>query len=760
MERLNQVNFVILVSLSSSIFAAAEGSPLAAMTVLLAMGTLYFVDFTKSFALPQGMFSILGIGAFAAAGLELGTGDIESRILSGGHLLIYLTWVFLLQPKQHRHFWWLAALSVLQVGVAAVLTTDIWFGFALTLYIFTAMWCLAVFQLHCAVDEAQSSSNQPRLVVGETQHGVMRDGNQKLLTSRFVGSSFGVTALAIFISSLFFLFTPRVWIGGYSLFGDSAVTGQPLTGFTNEVRLGDLGEILENQDPVLSLKLFHAEEDRPFEGKEYLQYLGVDPLFRGASLEAYENGLWVRGRGRRRRPVPLRMDAGPFDVRQEFTVEGIGLDTLFGYGNLVGGTTDQGRPLRTDLFSNEFFRHGDSSDEDPYNYVLAAQSGPPNEAYLRRVQRWPWEFQNYYGAYLESLKQLPPGLERVISMTHKLCENEPTDSERALKILHYLSESGEFDYSLKMDIVDPSVDPVEDFLMNRKAGHCEYFASAMVIMLRGIGVPARVISGFMGGDYDSSRDLFQVRQLHAHTWVEAFLDGRWVSFDPTPASRSESVQELGNVSSFQSLQTSIKGYWTSTVRLSRRQQQDLIYKPIQESLQSSWEVTREAFQGNTTRLRAFLNSLRSPRNWFSARGGIVAFVLLTALSGVFWSMRKLLQLFFGRTHKQKTLRSRGPVVDFYERYCSILEQAGIRRSETVTAREFAQSTRQQLESILDASQLDDFPIEVAEKFYLVRFGHEQLDEAQVQHLNIMLGQLEQNLQDALSKPASTAHESV
>ncbi len=95
--------------------------------------------------------------------------------------------------------------------------------------------------------------------------------------------------------------------------------------------------------------------------------------------------------------------------------------------------------------------------------------------------------------------------------------------------------STEFEYTL--DFLGRAGErPLEDFLFRFKSGHCEYFASAMVLMLRAEGVPARLVTGFLGGEYNPIEDYYIVRQLNSHAWVEAYLDGSWRSFDPTPAS--------------------------------------------------------------------------------------------------------------------------------------------------------------------------------------------------------------------------------
>jgi transglutaminase-like putative cysteine protease len=81
-----------------------------------------------------------------------------------------------------------------------------------------------------------------------------------------------------------------------------------------------------------------------------------------------------------------------------------------------------------------------------------------------------------------------------------------------------------------------SDNPIEDFLFRYHSGHCEYFASAMVLLLRSQGIPARLVTGFLGGEYNPFEGYFIVRDSNAHAWVEAYLpDEGWRIFDPTPA---------------------------------------------------------------------------------------------------------------------------------------------------------------------------------------------------------------------------------
>jgi hypothetical protein len=96
----------------------------------------------------------------------------------------------------------------------------------------------------------------------------------------------------------------------------------------------------------------------------------------------------------------------------------------------------------------------------------------------------------------------------------------------------------------------PSRVPIESFLFDDRAGYCQQFSGAMALLLRMGGVPARVASGFSPGRLDRSRDEFIVRDLDAHSWVEAYFPGYgWATFDPTPAiapARSQVDESAGD----------------------------------------------------------------------------------------------------------------------------------------------------------------------------------------------------------------------
>ena len=121
----------------------------------------------------------------------------------------------------------------------------------------------------------------------------------------------------------------------------------------------------------------------------------------------------------------------------------------------------------------------------------------------------------------------------------------------------------------KGDELFPDIIGIEDFITNNPRGHCEYFATALTLMLRTRGIPARMMVGFKCDEWNRKGRFFQVRELHAHTWVEAYMEpghvapdllpeswrgkgpvGGWLRLDPTPAAPTRSTMSNASSTSF------------------------------------------------------------------------------------------------------------------------------------------------------------------------------------------------------------------
>lgn len=126
---------------------------------------------------------------------------------------------------------------------------------------------------------------------------------------------------------------------------------------------------------------------------------------------------------------------------------------------------------------------------------------------------------------------LPEFRDIAISVT----KEKKNDMAKAFAIQLFFHEN--FQYKLGVKLTHPEMDPVKEFLVYRKAAHCEYYASAMVLMLRSLGIPARYKVGYIVNEYNRAGGYFIVRDKDAHAWVQAYIPEKgWVDFDPTPPS--------------------------------------------------------------------------------------------------------------------------------------------------------------------------------------------------------------------------------
>ncbi|HEY0725972.1 MAG TPA: transglutaminase-like domain-containing protein, partial [Pyrinomonadaceae bacterium] len=145
-----------------------------------------------------------------------------------------------------------------------------------------------------------------------------------------------------------------------------------------------------------------------------------------------------------------------------------------------------------------------------------------------------------YYRYLQLPENLDPRIS-TLAASIVVQSNASNRYDAAKAIESYLQN--EYGYSMEMKA--GGSDPLADFLFNVRAGHCEYFATAMTVMLRTRGVAARLVNGFTSGEYNEAAGAYTVRNSNAHSWVEVYFPETrsWVTFDPTPsAGRSEPVR--------------------------------------------------------------------------------------------------------------------------------------------------------------------------------------------------------------------------
>jgi hypothetical protein len=178
------------------------------------------------------------------------------------------------------------------------------------------------------------------------------------------------------------------------------------------------------------------------------------------------------------------------------------------------------------------FGTGDEGSANVGVYTAEADTRDPEPLVRDSISRdYPARVSNLYLQLPGSLDPRIPELARTITTPAG-----PSNYARARAVESYLKNN--LGYTLELPGLREA-DPLAHFLFVRRKGHCEYFASSMTVILRTLGVPARMVNGFRGGEYNDLTGSYIVREKDAHSWVEAYFpEYGWVTFDPTPASSS------------------------------------------------------------------------------------------------------------------------------------------------------------------------------------------------------------------------------
>jgi hypothetical protein len=297
---------------------------------------------------------------------------------------------------------------------------------------------------------------------------------------------------------------------------------------------------------------------------------------------------------------------------------------------------------------------------------------------------------------------------------------DPDQWERVARALAgYLAHGGEYTYTLELRRRDTNLDPVLDFLLNVKQGHCERYAAALALMLRAVGIPARVVKGFRGTEHQGE-GVYLVRQSHAHSWVEALVPGQgeeghdWLTLDPTP--EADAVATSG----------ALARLWYAGRVGSEQLWRDLII---------DYNADEQAD------LMARLSAKGLPGRVLVRTAAVGLPVVLLAGAFVFWRYRRGRTLFPGVFGLRGVPRQR-PAVSFYRRLLALLERhARLRPAPGQTPREFGTAAGEVLRRRQSTAGLADLPGVVAEAMYRVRFGGRSLSEEEGRLLEGRLDEL-------------------
>ncbi len=769
---------LLLVVYTSVIVGIAEGFLVPYfLTPFVVLLSVLLTRYWSSMRLNTLAANVLGLLAFFLAAAELFRGTIEARLLAGAHLMVYLTWIVVLQKRQPAHYWWMVALCILQTAIGSVLLNSALYGIFLLVFLIIAMWTLALFSLHRSQlrflqwTEAHESAAAPHsighseetpsdlltssfmkpqplessfravLLAPSSATGSMQiDTADRWLTVRFVGGILGMSLASVLVGFVFFGLIPRQWLGGKTWgFSDSRIVGQQLIGFSEKVSLDSFGTILASNERVFEVRVFDARGN-PVSVYDYATQLGYDePLFRGHVLDSYEDGVWSRY-DPEYIEVLVKSNISQQAFRQEYRLPPLGTRTLFAMRPMPLGpvftvhTGQRRRTITIEPVGSVIQRNRQAMSIREFTYVIYASKELPS-VFTMRSPPWCLEISD---------RGLQQSLQNILKTEVRLKASDPP-RQRARQIVRYLRDSGTFRYTLE---IPPRAardkDPVLEFLQDRQTGHCQYFATALALLLRADGIPSRVVGGFKGGEENNLTGYFDVQQRHAHAWVEADIDGHWITLDATPADRAKAVAKAG--SWFEAWKSFFTDFWHKYVTgLDYNNQKTMVFDPLQETANDAWNAASLQQAATSDRWQALKDFVSNPHRWFSWQGGLFSFVIMLFVTGIYWALKRAFNL---RRHLQGQRESAGRQrirVEFYERFTRLCAALGLARHATQTQREFAIVVGERLAEQAGETVPANLPSELTEAFYEIRFGAFDLTPVRRNEIDQTLGRLETSL---------------
>jgi len=174
---------------------------------------------------------------------------------------------------------------------------------------------------------------------------------------------------------------------------------------------------------------------------------------------------------------------------------------------------------------------------------------------------------NYDKEFLKFYQKLPPSIfsQKLINWTDNLRENSKSDLDYLTNIMKHFA-NGEYYYTLNP--IENKTNDYEKFFFETKRGYCEYYAGMFTILARLQNIPTRIVTGYLGGEYNDIGNFYTFRQSDAHSWVEVYTNEKgWIRFDPTLVIPKENILSFNNLSS-QDLQPTLIDDDGRTSRLS------------------------------------------------------------------------------------------------------------------------------------------------------------------------------------------------
>jgi protein-glutamine gamma-glutamyltransferase len=670
--------FSLLGMLASGYFAVVLSGYLDWPTAILT-----FIALCLRASMSAGFLSVRvsGRAVAAAAVAYAGFYPLDYLYLSRGflpatvHLVFFVAIVKLVTARTIRDYAFLKLIAGMELLAAALLSTGISFFVFLALFL---LFSIATFSSGEVVASLHRASQEIPVRLAR--------GGQSGFPRRLGAFSTALLAGILVLTAGMFFVLPRTARAALQRFVPQRYH---LPGFSNEVTLGDIGEIKQRSTPVMHIRSYAGDG-----------LLAVH--WRGSSLSQFDGKHWFNPP---EADEPIRAERGVVTLRSgrhwrpghslayQVVLNDIASDMLFYAGTpetirinapLIGRTHGDG------LRAPPRFYQGAGTTYSVYSY-LENENGPMVTAAAPLPESMRAEHL-----------QLPPLDPRIPALARDMAAGALSEMEQARAVEGHLRR----DYGYTLQLLSSEVpDPLANFLFVRKKGHCEYFASAMTVMLRTLGVPARVVTGFQSGVYNPMTGWQVVRASDAHSWVEAWISGRgWVTFDPTPPDPGGA--SMGLLNRFSLLLDAADQFWENWVLSYDFERQIVLASRMQQS-------------GRRVRLNWF-DDVGSWLDQASAAGRTHAVGILSTLGSAMvlllmgpawlrWLRRRAGLLRASRGHGQA---SDGTLL--YRRMLADLERRGIQKPPWLTPAEFAR--------VLPASRLASLVTDLTAAYNEFRFG--------------------------------------
>ncbi len=366
-----------------------------------------------------------------------------------------------------------------------------------------------------------------RFSEGKDEEGSMLErllNSKRIVSGRFLAFTAALSVPILLMTALLFVTFPRVGLGLLGRLPDQ----QAAAGFGSSVTLGDLDITRMDSTVVLRLEPFGIHGPLP----------KVLPIkLRAAVFDRYKDHAWSRSESPGWSELPGREGVYPIGGAGGSAAQTAGYDILLESIEppllfipertaliVTEPVNDTGRLVPRIIEQNQY---GELRYDDKALVGIRYRVGIGDADLLGSP---PGADSSYL--------VVPPGSERLVALAESYAGPDPgvSDQVAAARIIARLKAGHSYSLTLAGDPRNEIEDnPLDRFLFARKSGTCEHFATAATLMLRAVGIPARLVTGFSSAHWNPMGRFYAVRQRSAHSWTEAYLDGRWVSLEATPS---------------------------------------------------------------------------------------------------------------------------------------------------------------------------------------------------------------------------------